>query len=364
MRRRPINVFSLSFLDCICCGLGAVILLFMIVNARSAANRDKITTDLRSEVNRLEMEVLKEKKQLVTARNTIKKTLHEIVKTQGLSQKIIEIVEEKKIELATKDKDTLASKEHVNKLKADLKSLEEYVKRLEGGSKSHEDHGSKLRTFVGHGDRQYLTDLKMGGQRIFILVDASASMLGKTILSIIRRRYLHDEDKIRAKKWQHAVSTIDWLTTQLPTSSQFQVYTFNETAGPLIEGTEGKWLNAGDVEKLNETVNRLRKVVPQKGTSLINAFDAVHQMKPKPDNIFLLIDSLPTIGKSKPMIWKKVSGEKRMKLFNEALNKLPIGIPVNIIMYPMEGDPFAASAYWRLAVFTRGSFFCPSRDWP
>jgi len=37
---------------------------------------------------------------------------------------------------------------------------------------------------------------------------------------------------------------------------------------------------------------------------------------------------------------------------------------VNIILYPMEGDPLAADAYWRLAKKTKGAFFCPSRNWP
>ena len=34
MVRRPVNVFALSFLDCICCGFGAVILVFMIISAK------------------------------------------------------------------------------------------------------------------------------------------------------------------------------------------------------------------------------------------------------------------------------------------------------------------------------------------
>ena len=34
-RRRAIEVFSLSFLDCICCGFGAVILFYVIISARS-----------------------------------------------------------------------------------------------------------------------------------------------------------------------------------------------------------------------------------------------------------------------------------------------------------------------------------------
>jgi hypothetical protein len=59
-----------------------------------------------------------------------------------------------------------------------------------------------------------------------------------------------------------------------------------------------------------------------------------------------------------------VSGRDRQKLFNQARDKLPRGIPVNVILAPMEGDPMAASALWQLAVSTRGSFLAPARDWP
>ena len=37
--------------------------------------------------------------------------------------------------------------------------------------------GQQIRTFKGEGDRQYLTGLKLGGERTLILVDRSASML-------------------------------------------------------------------------------------------------------------------------------------------------------------------------------------------
>ena len=303
------------------------------------------------------------KKHLIAARNSMEKTETDLVKTQGLSRQIIEILQEKKIELSDNDKDTLAAKAHVNKLKADLKSLEEDVKRLRAGAKAPDELGSKLRPFPGHGDRQYLTDLKMGGKRIFILVDSSASMLDETIVGVIRRRNLGVKEKLKSPKWKQAVATIDWLTTQMPPTSQFQVYTFNETAGPLIPGTNGTWLNAGDVDKLNQTVEHMRKLVPEKGTSLMNAFNAIREMKPAPDNIFLLADSLPTMGAKKP--WgKRVSGKKRLSLFNDAARRLPSRIPVNIILYPMEGDPVAADAFWKLAKDTRGSFFCPSKDWP
>lgn len=363
MKRKKITVFSLSFLDIITCGLGAIILLFVLINAKSAAHQDTITSDYRAEVSRLELLVLDGKKNLIEARNSLEKTETDLVTIQGLSRRILTLLETHRVELADRDKETLAAKAHVNKLKADLKSLEEEVKRLRAGAKASDELGTKLRPFPGRGDRQYLTDLKMGGRRIFILVDASASMLDETIVGIVRRRNQGLKEKLQAPKWKQAVATIDWLTTQLPPTSKFQVYTFNETAAPLMPGTKGTWLNAGDVTQLNQAVEHMHKVVPQRGTSLINAFKTLKEMNPAPDNIFLLTDSLPTMGTEKP--WRKrVSGKKRLGYFNDAVKALPPKVPVNIILYPMEGDPAAAVSFWKLAKDSRGSFFCPSKDWP
>jgi hypothetical protein len=363
LKRKKLNVFSLSFLDIITCGLGAIILLFVLINAKSAARRDTVTSELRGEADRIAAEVLDGKKDLIELRNVLEKTRQELAQTQGLSRRVLEILEEKKLELADSDKDTLATEEHVNRLKADLKSLDEDVKRLRAGARARDELGNRLRPFPGQGDRQYLTDLKMGGRRIFILVDSSASMLDDTVVGIIRRRNLHEKEKLRSPKWQRVVATVDWLTAQLPGASQYQIYAFNEIAVPLKTDSAGVWLNAGDVEQFNQTVARMHRLVPQKGTSLLNAFDAIAQMKPAPDNIFLLTDSLPTMGANKP--WgKRVSGKKRLRLFEEAVRRLPLRVPVNIILYPMEGDPFAASAFWKLAKDTKGSFFSPSKDWP
>jgi chromosome segregation ATPase len=138
MKRKRLNVFSLSFLDIITCGLGAIILLFVLVNAKGAVRRDNVTNDLRAEVNRIENQVLEGKKELVLARNLLDKTLVELAETQGLSRRLIETIKEKQIELADSDKDTLAAKSHVNKLKSDLKSLEEDVKRLRAGAKAQD----------------------------------------------------------------------------------------------------------------------------------------------------------------------------------------------------------------------------------
>jgi hypothetical protein len=79
--------------------------------------------------------------------------------------------------------------------------------------------------------------------------------------------------------------------------------------------------------------------------------------------LILLVDGLPTQG-DEPVRKRTVSGDKRMKLFRKAVRQIPAGLPVNVVMFPMEGDPMAASAFWNLAVLTRGSYMSPAKDWP
>jgi len=156
---------------------------------------------------------------------------------------------------------------------------------------------------------------------------------------------------------------VDWLTAQLPVGSHYQVITFNTAAAPAIEGTAGKWLEVANRPQLEKVSSELRKITPSGGTSLENAFVALQQLSPPPDNIFLITDGLPTQGASPPR-GSKVSGEQRQRLYRQAVTKLPRNVPVNIILEPMEGDPMAASEFWQLAQVSRGSFMTPSRDWP
>jgi hypothetical protein len=260
-------------------------------------------------------EVLDGYKNLVEARNSVVEVEEKLIIARGLSKRLIETVEEIQLELATFDQTTLAQTEHVNRLKTDLKSLEEDAKRLSAAAPSEEAPGDRTRAFVGDGDRQYLTGLKVGGDRVFILVDASASMLGETIVNIVRRRNMAEDVKVRAGKWRQTLATVDWLTTQIPRNSKFQIYTFNERAGAVLPGTEGQWLEGGDREVLEGAVQALRRVVPDAGTSLYHALAAMKTMRPAPDNLILLTDGLPTRGESEPRS-RKVSGKQRVRLYN------------------------------------------------
>jgi hypothetical protein len=363
MRRRKVEFFSLSFLDVICCGFGAVILVFTILNAVFDGSIRPVTVDLRGEVDRLEEEVLEGHQDLVELRNTVRETERETVLASGLSRRLIEALTEVREELATYDASTLAKREHVNKLKTDLKTLEEEVKRLSAAAPAEETPGDRLRSFVGDGDRQYVTGLKVGGRRILVLIDTSASMLGDDVVNVVRRRNLADHLKLRSSKWRQAVATVDWITTQFPRDSSFQIYGFSTKAAPIVPGTDGQWLDAGSREVLDGAVQHLRNAVPAGGTNLFQAFGVVSLLRPAPDNVYLLTDGLPTQGRRAPNR-TTVSARDRLKLFDEATRDLSSRIPMNVILFPMEGDPMAPSAFWKLAMATGGAFVSPSADWP
>ncbi len=56
--RRDIQIFSLSFLDCICCGFGAVILLFVLSKFAEPMIIEEIKVDLEAKIVRLEEELV------------------------------------------------------------------------------------------------------------------------------------------------------------------------------------------------------------------------------------------------------------------------------------------------------------------
>ncbi|USD22206.1 VWA domain-containing protein [Microbulbifer sp. VAAC004] len=357
-KQRRFSTFSLSFLDIMSCGFGAVALIFLIIKHGSDHEIEVETEDLSAEVNLLQEEVEIGEEHLVLARNTLDIVSDELAEAQGLARRILEQIEEVKGNIA--EVDSIDEKEDIKRLQDKLKKLEQAKKDLEEENKKL---GNNVRKYSGDGDRQYLTGLRLGGNRILILLDASASMLGDELIKVIRARNMSSRVKRQTEKWRRAINTVSWLTAQLPPDSQYQIYTFNTSFRAAITGTEDRWLNVDDRDQLDKAIKQLDEIVPENGTSLERVFNAIHAMTPLPDNIILITDGLPTQG-LKPPRSATVSGRERRNLFKRAVKVLPKNVPINIILTPMEGDPFAASEYWKLAMQTQGSFLAPSRDWP
>jgi hypothetical protein len=357
------EIFSMSFLDCMSCGFGAVILFFMIINSQVINKSENPPEELQGETTKLEFEILDQRKNLVLAKNTMDRLEDEKVTADKQIAQIIALIEKLKKELDKEDADTLAKIERVEKLQSDIESLEEEKKRLIALEQEKKSEGERVRTFAGDGDRQYLTGLKVGGDRILVLVDTSASMLDRKIINILRRRNMADEVKLRSLKWRQAVASVDWLSAQFPPTSKFQIYGFNKDAKPVLDGSEGVWLEVGEGEQLDEAIRILRRTVPQDGTNMKSAYEVINSLNPLPDNVIILVDGLPTMN-SPEAARGMVTGAERLKYHYEAIDVVPSGVTVNILLYPMEGDYYASIAYWLLAYQTGGAFMSISKDWP
>lgn len=358
-RREEITIFSMSFLDCICCGFGATILIFVLMK-HARLDPDYIPPAPRMQVSGLEDQLLDERQKLLVLRAALDDVANAQELAESEMERLRKKIEEARSALPQDESGKEAGRARRIVLENELKALESRAQEMRAAAK--DNTGDAVRNVQGEARRQYLTGLTVQGDHILVLVDTSASMLADTIVEAIRRRNMDDSAKLASFKWRRAVAAVDWMAAQMPSGSQFQMYGFNEKTAALVPGSEGQWLPVKGGQKLDQAIAALRRTPPAEGTSLARAFQSIGTLRPRPDNVYLVTDGLPTMGTSEE--GGTISGRERVKFFNEALNILPRDIPVHVVLLPMEGDPKAASAYWQLARSTGGTLLIPSKDWP
>ena len=195
-RKRRNIAFSLSFLDIMACGFGAVTLLFLILRHNAV---EIITPDsqLAAEVDLLQMDIRQAEEEKTQLLNSLEKIQLELVEAQGLSERVISDLQEQENSIQSDPND-------LDKLRQQVEQLEEETAQME-----EVEFGDKVREFIGDGNRQYLTGLKLGGERVLILVDGSASMLADTVVNAVRRRNMPEEQKKQSQKWQWTLRTVE-----------------------------------------------------------------------------------------------------------------------------------------------------------
>ncbi len=363
VRRRAGSIFSMSFLDAITCGFGAVILVFMIIAANIDLRREAALDELLSDRDRAQMKLVAARNDLIRKRDRLGELLEESAVQRGVRQELASEVRTTREEFEALIENSEQREETIEELRAELDELESETERLSAESVTPEEAGDRIRSVTGEGNRQYLTGLRMGGERVVILIDVSTSMLDRTLVNVLRRRNMSVEQQQRAPKWRQAVSTVDWLTAQIEPGTDVQIIAFNSEAWSVIDDSDGQWVTVRDGAHLEQAVETLRGMVPDGATSLHAAFGALRGLEPRPDNVYLIVDGLPTMGEVLPTR-AGVTGRERLNHFERALRELPFNVPVNVILLAMEGDPSAAPGYWTLALRTGGSMLAPAEDWP
>lgn len=349
-KRRDTEVFSISFLDCICCGFGAVLLVFLITVSTKSSVDKSIVDEVRERVQKAESELKLTREDLDRTAQMLAAAQLELqdINTRNVQDQLK--LSERRRELLLVLQQTSAMKEALDRLLAEKKELPtEEVAPI---------------PIPEIDRRQYLTGVNLHGEFVVFVVRTSGSMLGETIDDAASRLEEPDDRKRAAPKWRRTIYALQWLLASLDPETRFQILLFAEETTPILPTRGDEWFSTKDRAVVGEILKRLNEIVPSGGANLERAFTTVRFLPRLPDSIVLLTDGLPTRSDSL-LVEGDVGEEQRIRFFEIATKQLPPRIPVSTILFPLlTGDPAAPGLYWELANATRGALVSPSRSWP
>lgn len=226
------------------------------------------------------------------------------------------------------------------------------------------------------GEEEYLLGLKVEGERVVFLVDASSSMTDEYLVDIIKRKSMPDRVKKAGPKWVRTKKVVRWLLSRLPRSSWVSVVSYSDDS-KLLGGSD--WHQASVSAGLSRIIAELDDIVPAGATNLHKGLLKVKSLSPEVTNIYIVTDGLPTTGQSNfsrlnpfsdcfSLLGRSnnISGKCRSKLFRQTILDTSSGfnVPVNVILLPLEGDPRASPDYWEWTATTGGLLISPAKSWP
>lgn len=216
-----------------------------------------------------------------------------------------------------------------------------------------------------------LIGLQVNGRTIITLLDVSGSMYSSVladnvVYAVSPSKTLSDQ----SAKWSQGKRITQWLIDVAPDNANIKLATFAESVKDLSAG----WRKKQDLGSRAQT--SLAAIVPQGGTDLQQAFTWLAKNAARGTQVFLITDGLPTKLASQGLVSRIfstcardpkgfVSGECRQQIFARSVTTLTqIGVELNVILLPSEGDPSAAPLYWALAKSNGGVVFSPELNWP
>jgi len=332
-RREP-QSSALSFIDCICCGFGSVLLLFILT-----AKGQIIQTKVEAQQSKEALEQLQS----------------EILIAEGTQQSIEKEIaaldpqpDADSIDLASLNAEFTNLSESVKQKKAALAFIDEEVEQTE--AVAAKDRPSA--------DKNYLSGLSLKGPRVLILLESSGSMLAEDAKSALKITQSATGDK--AEKWLRAKAAVRAVIAAIPRGTEIAVFQMNQKATPLSGTTSNPYIDPYDNNSLITLLDRLEKLKAFGGANLMNALTVIKNLSERPSSMLLIGDGLPTA----PNPTNKVLTESdRILLFNRAMGARP-NFPFNTILFPFEGDPAAAGLFWKLGSRTNGLSLVPDEDWP
>ena len=348
--RKAEDGFNLAFLDVMACGLGAVILIFMLVDFQD------VTIDPSAEKERLEQELAASEQE----QQQLKQSVDEINDNIAMQTQTEQEAKEKQQTIEAKLDDIKKAIATQQAVVADLENQRAALLKKVNTAAPIEK--------VGTGEQNYIVGLPVVGKNIGILIDKSTSMMDIELVSILLANTLPDNQKVAQPKWMRTKNIAKWLLSRLPPESRVTTVVFSEDATAL--GLRDV-MSARVQASLNSVVSELGGVIPKGGTNLALGLETIMQANPNIDSLYIITDGLPTLGPSisgcgLAKTRKTITAECRKKMGEKTLAEFyqkHKGVKLNTILLPIEGDPYASSVYWTYTRASGGKMLSPALEW-
>lgn len=333
-KRREAQSSALSFMDCICCGFGAVLLLFILTTKKQIILSNE------------------EANQSLEASETLQAAIEQTEARQQALEKEIEALEPKPDTNATSLAQLAAQQE---RLAREIENQAKELQALETETASPEAPASLDRPSA---DQSYLSGLRLRGPRAVILLESSGSMLAETASEAVR--ILQDGSWQMAEKWRRAKEALKAVLAAVPKGTQVAVFQMAESTGALSGSPQNPYIDPYDNSALIRLLDRLENLEARGGADLAQGLRVVNGLPQRASSLLLIGDGLPTAPSP---AGRGLTESERVNLFNRAMATRP-NYPFNAILFPFEGDPSAAGLFWQLSGRTNGVTLIPDNDWP
>ncbi|MEX0614731.1 MAG: VWA domain-containing protein, partial [Methylophaga sp.] len=254
-RRKRSDGFNLAFLDIMACGLGAVILVFILVKQ----NLEEAPT----EVGKLQEDIASLEQAQSEAAKTLSAVRSELAREDSSLQQSSQQLDAQQSALANQQASVEQAKQALDELKSSIVEIDvpERQDLVETDQVNEEN---------------YLLGLKVTGPKIGILVDMSASMTNEKLIDIIQTKSRSQQAKQTAAKWIRTKNVVEWLLARLPENSEVVVVAFSEDAQTL--GNSG--MQTASPANVNRILQDLNSLTPQGGTNLQKGLNAINKFAP------------------------------------------------------------------------------------
>jgi hypothetical protein len=333
-KHREVQSSALSFMDCICCGFGAVLLLFILTaKAQITESQEEAT-------------------QSIEAADTLQAAIRETEAKQKALEKEIEALDPQPDTNATSVAQLAAEQERL------AKAIEEQAEALAALETEAEPSEQPAALDRPSADNSYLSGLRLRAPRAVILLESSGSMLAEDAKSAVA--IIQQGTSATSEKWLRAKAAVRAVLAAIPKGTQVAIFSMAESTKHLSGSAQNPYIDPYDNNALLTLLERLDKLEAGGGANLSTALQTVGQLKQRASSLLLIGDGLPSAPAPRS---GGLSEADRVQLFNRAMASRP-NYPFNAILFPFEGDPSAAGLFWQLSGRTNGITLIPDNDWP